>query len=476
MTDDRFSPMLSSTPHLAERFALWHAASMVLLSTWALGGNSDWAHTLISGWGSLSILVFCLGVFERWRQPGACRRIIWLWPWAAFNLVVLLSLANPNLRAITGYGATGFIPGGEHPWLPSCARPDQAIQALWLFDALFLTAFNVAFLVRRRTALRRLLLFVAGNATALAIFGSLQKLAGAEGLFFGAIASPNPTFFASFIYHNHWGPVALLAVAVCLGLVWHHARNAHQDYRDAWHSPTAMWLVATLLLAASIPLSTSRSCTLLLLVLLAGAWLHWSWKRVRHAGRSPRRTLAVWGGGSLLAVGTVGLVYWLGQPIIEARVEKTREQLTAAHARGNLLGSRSQLYQDTWRMAQEKPWFGWGMASYPTVFSRYNTQTSPLDRLPVVYVDAHNDWLQSLAEHGVVGTVLLAMLGVLPLWQLRRYPGTWTLLPRYLLGGCALILIYALVEFPFGSQAIVYLWWLCFFVAVRYRQLEALAH
>ena len=42
--------------------------------------------------------------------------------------------------------------------------------------------------------------------------------------------------------------------------------------------------------------------------------------------------------------------------------------------------------------------------------------------------------------------------------------------------GCLLVLIYAVIEFPFGSPAIVYLWWLCFFVAVRYRQLEALAH
>lgn len=471
MTDDRFSPILASKPRLAERRALWHAASMVVISTWALGGNSDWARTLLSAWGCLSVFVLCRGLFERWRQPGACRRIVWLWPWAAFNLVVILSLANPNLRAITGYGATGFIPGGERLWLPSCARPDQAAQALWLFDALFLTAFNVAFLVRRRAALRRLLLFVAGNATALAVFGSLQKLTGSEGVFLGAVDSPNPTFFASFIYHNHWGPVALLSVALCLGLAWHYAHDARQSYRDVWHSPVAMWLLAALFLAAAIPLSTSRSCTLLLLVLLAGAWLHWSWKRVHHAACSPRRTLVIWCGGSLLAAGVVGLVYWLGQPIIEARVETTREQMAAAQSRGNLLGACSQLYQDTWRMGQEKPWFGWGMASYPTVFSRYNTQTSPVDRLPVVYVDAHNDWLQSLAEHGAIGTALLALIGLLPLWTLQRYPGTWSLLPRYLLGGCLLVLLYAVVEFPFGCPAIVYLWWLCFFVAVRYRQL-----
>ena len=46
-------------------------------------------------------------------------------------------------------------------------------------------------------------------------------------------------------------------------------------------------------------------------------------------------------------------------------------------------------------------------------------------------------------------------------------------MPAYLLGGCGLILVYAWVEFPFGNPAVVILWWICFFAAVRYSRLES---
>jgi hypothetical protein len=45
--------------------------------------------------------------------------------------------------------------------------------------------------------------------------------------------------------------------------------------------------------------------------------------------------------------------------------------------------------------------------------------------------------------------------------------------PGYLFGGCGLLLLYAWIEFPFGNPAVVLIWWLCFFVAVRYVDLES---
>jgi O-antigen ligase len=138
-------------------------------------------------------------------------------------------------------------------------------------------------------------------------------------------------------------------------------------------------------------------------------------------------------------------------------------------ARGSI-GGRATLYGDTWRMAQDKLWFGWGMASYPHVFTLYNTQKS-VDKLPVFYHDAHSDWLQAVAEHGLVGTALLALAGVLPLGSLRRRHFT-SPLPAYLLGGCALVLLYAWIEFPFGNTAVVLAWWLCFFCGVHHARLQ----
>jgi hypothetical protein len=85
----------------------------------------------------------------------------------------------------------------------------------------------------------------------------------------------------------------------------------------------------------------------------------------------------------------------------------------------------------------------------------------------VVYVDAHNDWLQCFAEHGLLGSALLLLMALLPLLSLRHV-AHFGLLPRFLLSGCLLILLYAWVEFPFGNPAVVALWWLFFFTAILY--------
>src|SRR5258708_37788359 len=117
----------------------------------------------------------------------------------------------------------------------------------------------------------------------------------------------------------------------------------------------------------------------------------------------------------------------------------TSEQL-AHTARADTLNSRLMLYRDTWRMAAAKLWFGWGLESYAHVFRIFNTQrAAELWVWIPFYAEAHNDWLQSLAEAGFVGTGLLALLVLVPLLSVpwRRVA---SVLPRYLLAGCALVL------------------------------------
>src|ERR1035438_6081421 len=118
---------------------------------------------------------------------------------------------------------------------------------------------------------------------------------------------------------------------------------------------------------------------------------------------------------------------------IQARTSKTREQIAAMWAAGGI-GSRSVLYHDTWRMARDRLLFGWGMGSYPVVFSLYNSQESKVDRLPVIYHDAHSDWLQSAAELGLAGTALIGAAAALPALAVRRM--RVTTLPFFLLSGC----------------------------------------
>jgi O-antigen ligase len=454
-----------------EWVVLAHASILLLWTTWGFGGAAEWMHPYLTWWGVLGGLITLTALQHResWRS-GEMRVLWWLAPLAAFNGLVGLASLNPSLREINVTGEIALANTGGYRWLPSSARPQLAIPALLLFDALWITCFNIALIVRQRRALRGLLLLVAANALALSVFGTAQKLAHASGIYFGAVKTKQPYFFASFVYHNHWGAFMLLMLAAVIGLVWHYARS--HVARNFFHSPAFGGLVVAFLLAATVPLSGSRSCTLALLLLGGGAFLHWILvllRRRRQMNESAAPPLV--GAAAALVLGTAG-IWFVARESITVRAALTRQQVETMVEHGSI-GARSVLYRDTWKMARDKLWFGWGMESYPHVFSRfYNSQSSPVDRLPVFYRDAHSDWLQAFAEHGLVGTALIALSALVPLWEVRSRRLT-NPLAQYLLAGCALVLLYAWVEFPFGNVSVVFSWWLCFFCAVQYTRLQS---
>jgi O-antigen ligase len=286
----------------------------------------------------------------------------------------------------------------------------------------------------------------------------VQKLTGQRGIFFGRIAPPQTYFFSTFVYDNHWGAFVILMASACLGLALHYSR--HGGGRPVIQTPAPGLGAALLLLVATVPLSGSRSCSALILVLLAGAFLSWAAAFIRSRRRRGKPVAVPLLGAVAAAAVAAGAVWCVDQDVIAQR-------------KVGGIGSRADLYRDTWRMARDRIWFGWGTASYPYVFMLYNTQAPDRrDRLPKFYHDAHNDWLQSLAEHGVVGTALLGLCGIVPLLGIR--PRQLALsVPSRLLAGCGLILAYAWVEFPFGNVAVVLCWWLCFFCAAGLARLDA---
>jgi O-antigen ligase len=452
-----------------EKVVLTHVGIFLFMATWGYGGNSTWVKGVLAWWGLLGVLIIP-SVLLTDRRRVSLGRLAWLVPCALFNLLVLASAFTPGLRIIHRGREDFYTPVSLSAWQPSAAVPALALRGLWLFDAIYLSCFNLAWIVRRRRALRGLLLFAVGNALVLSIFGTVQKLLGAPGVYFGYLRTRQEYFFASFLYHNHWGAFIVLMVATCLGLVWHYGRR-RQGERDLFHTPAFGGLVAVAFLAATAPLSASRSCTILMGIVLGGAFTHWV---LRLARQRRQYKESVW--PPLVSALVAGLLAisgaaYLASQTIAARFATTKAQVADMVARGGI-GSRWTLYQDTWRMAGDRRWFGWGMDSYPIVFHFYNSQAvSPVDYLTSSYHDAHNDWVQSAAEHGLIGTALLSGLALVPLVFVWRRPPR-SPLPAYLLAGCALIVLYSLVEFPFGNTGVVLTWWVCFFTAAGYTRLQ----
>lgn len=462
---------------MLEKIVLFHLGALIVGTAWAFGGQSAGARLWLLVWGTLGIMLFFVAQARRQHDPSAPRFAVLgdLWPLVLFDVFVGASCLNPSFQTIFRDGIPYFIlRDPPHAWLPSSARPDLTLRELWQFNGVVLSCYNAFLVLHSRRGLRRLLLVVAANALALAIFGTFQKLVGAKGLWFGLVESPQKYFFSTFVYHNHWGAFTLLNLAACLGLLFHELRRGGSvatgsGHRDVWHSPVLTGAVATLLLAATVPLSASRSGTALMCALLTIATVHLLWRTIRRRREHHESAVLPVAGILLCVLLALAAIAYLGRDVIQQRARLTTEQLARIREE-DTLNSRIILYRDTWRVAMERPWFGWGLETYGDVFRVFNSQRTP-ERWVPYYREAHSDWLQALAEVGGVGTVLLILLGILPLRH-ARWRRVESVLPFYLLGGCGLILLYAWVEFPFANPSVMIAFCCSLYVGARYAALD----
>ena len=117
---------------------------------------------------------------------------------------------------------------------------------------------------------------------------------------------------------------------------------------------------------------------------------------------------------------------------------------------------RMAIYRASWEMIEEKPWFGWGQNEMAGEIGR---------RLPDYKLDAfaaHNNYLEILVEHGVVGLALYACI-IFALFRLGFRNGTahlssdtvfngefrtvWLIIfGVYLLNGCFVVMNYQFVN------------------------------
>ena len=417
-------------PDRLELLTLGQVCIFFVAATWMLGGSPAWARMLLCQWGSLSVLLTLAAILRHGgRFHGSLRPVLWLWPLLLFNGLILLSCRTPSYREIhVGANSMLLQIRGLAQWPPNTVLPAESLRGLWLFDATYLSAFNLLLVVKRRRTLRGLLLFAALNALVLAVFGTLQHFSAATGPFFSTALTRQSYFFASFIYHNHWGAYALLMTAVCLGLTWHYVQRGGSA--NFFRTPAFAGLVAVVFLAVTEPLSQSRSCMALIAPLLLAAFLQSLVRLVRRRRQLNESVAVPVVGTCVSAAAAAGGIWYVAAGDIAARLANTRQQLAATHASAGAISPqalwlylqpRFTVYHDVWRMAREKPWFGWGMNSFSHVFLQYNTQQfSKVDNLQTTYFEAHNDWLQSIAEHGLVGSALLVLCFLVPLWGGRN--------------------------------------------------------
>ncbi len=172
-----------------------------------------------------------------------------------------------------------------------------------------------------------------------------------------------------------------------------------------------------------------------------------------------RRKLAVWVAAFLLVVGA-GLTQY--EPFMQ-RADTISNTTTVQSNTERLL-----MWESAFHMFQDHPVLGVGLSQYKDNYQQ--KYISPLAKEPEL-AHAHNNFMQMLAENGIVGfagflTLLSTFIGA-SLYRFWKYKNPYAL--AMAMGALALI-VQGLTEYNFGNSAVMKCFWLtegCLLVLAR---------
>jgi len=269
---------------------------------------------------------------------------------------------------------------------------------------------------------RGYLWFVMSLGFFVSIFGILQHLTFNGKLYWTRVMHYGGMPFGPYVNRNHFAGFAELVIPVALVPLF---LGKVRRERLFLVSLFAVVPIVALLLSASRGGIISFAAQLVILVLLMLV------RRMRS------RYMFL---GGLVVVAALMMVSWIG-------VQKVLGRFSSMQSLEVTAGKRTAMREDTWRLFLAHPIVGTGMGTF-------EMEISPYDSLydGKVVNHAHNDYLEGLAESGIVGGILCAwFLGVVLVTSLKRLSeanGAFgTVLNLTGLIACCGILVHSLVDF-----------------------------
>ncbi len=395
--------------------------SWVALLSWMpipLGSNRPWA------WAILEAGVFLLAALWllSWRFGGvrvpeslrAARHFfVLLALWLVYEAVYLVPLPPALLEWLSPEAArmhalaAGLSQSAAGSWHPLSIDPHAAavswLKSLAYIGAYFLTLAVVASRDRARQFAYTLVL----GALCLSVYGVLMNLGRVVQVWFGTTIPHDLQASATFANRNHFAGYLEMTLAIGIGLLIAGLRDARSRGWKQRVRRIIEWILSPgmrlrlVLCVLVIALVSTRSrmgntafFSSLIVAGLIGLVLS------RHATRSTVVLLL-----SLIAIDLFIVGSWFGVEKLAQRIEQTTVERRAGPGGEESLEQRSEPAKYGLEMAADYPAFGTGPGSWYVAFPRYRSG----DILPF-YDEAHNDYVQFLAENGAIGMTLLASI------------------------------------------------------------------
>jgi len=238
----------------------------------------------------------------------------------------------------------------------------------------------------------------------LSVFGLIQKFSW-NGKYYWLIppSSPPASPFGSFVNHNHFAGFVEMIVPIPIAMI---------VIRVVQREITIFYGFAAGMMGLAIIVSLSRwgmvslVSSLVFIILFS---LKPAIKRARRMGDSVWRAVVLPRIGAIaLTAVTIGAgIYWVGAGEVLDRLGQTEVQSDLrgfGEEKSSFLESRGPIWRDTLAMIRENWTTGVGLGAFETAYPVYSKSNGT-----VIVSQAHNDYLQILADCGVLG-------GAIALW------------------------------------------------------------
>jgi O-antigen ligase len=416
---------------LASRALVFTLCAAIALSTLAYGAVHSWALAIFQAGAALVVLLWVVDAM----QSGVLRVSRSL---IQVPLIGLLCIATVQLLPLgsTGDNATrAAISYDPHATLL------VAIKTLALF-VYFAAA--LAF-IDSSQRLRSVVRFVTVFGFLIAILGLVQAFVSPDKIY--GIREPlQAAPFGPFVNRHHFAAFMELSLALPLGLLFTGAIESDRRL---------LYGFAALMMAIALVMTGSRGAMLSLMVLIVFVMIVSASARAekesssRESGRSKFGIDAGWMKRAIAAV-ALGIGLLIGVQVFGG--EDAILRLVDSVNSSDPTNGRTHFWATTLGMIRDHPLLGVGLGAYSLAYTRYDTQGGVM-RLE----QAHNDYLQVLADTGILG----GALGVLFLVVLFRR--AWRAIrskDRFrrgvalgALAGCLSVLVHSIFEFALHTTA-----------------------
>lgn len=298
------------------------------------------------------------------------------------------------------------------PWLsgsPLTMDSYQTESFIPVFGALLVFAELLFFYVRNNRRLRQLVAVILFVAIASAVLGVLRKLVAGSSLDIFATDLQNEQSYAQFINRNHFSLLIEMGLGLLVGLLLKAQLKA------------GVVVVGCLLgsfLVYSMIVANSRGGLLSLSGMAFFTVFVFVMTRSPRANRQDanRRARKPEGSSLLTKIVTVlglclisffiivALVAFIGGDPVVTRLEVLDREFTSEQSRVN----RALIWESTIEMVKERPFLGSGFGAYATAITKFDPTNGRF-----YLQQAHSDYLEILANGGLVAAILFAVFGVL---------------------------------------------------------------